>query len=428
MSLNSLRARFVGERSSNVTEINIRYLYAEIFFAGIMGAITVTYNTLFAVRYVADPTLAAALSGILTAAPALIAILLSIPSAGFLDRKKRRVTWLFGCLLFIRLGMVVVVLLPFAFSDKTAAILLVAWFVVLSVPVPLFLNGFNALLAELIPQNRRAFVFSRRAIIYSLVITATLPVTGLWLNFAPFPLNFQVVYLIGILFTMGSQFFLMRLVIPANGTFAPQNVVVPVKTTAAVEPKARAPLTPLFRKMLFNSLIYQLGLQISGPLFIIYYVNTLHASDGLISVNTAIGTFGVVFGQLLWEAVMRKRSYAWVLRTATLGTWMFPFVVAFSHQFWLIILANFVVNLIHPAVDLSSINVIFSWSKPEERNLYMSYYMTAISISAFIAPLVAVPLAQWISIPGVMLLAAVLRFSGGLLFRYNRAPEPVVAA
>ena len=59
--------------------------------------------------------------------------------------------------------------------------------------------------------------------------------------------------------------------------------------------------------------------------------------------------------------------------------------------------------------------------------MYMSYYLTAISVSAFIAPLVAVPLAGWITIPGVMLVAAAFRLGGGLLFRYNRAPEPVVA-
>jgi MFS family permease len=425
MLFNFLRTRSVGDGSSDITENNIRYLYIEIFFAGIMGAITVTYNSLFVVHFVSDPTLAATLSGVLTAAPALIAILLSIPSAGFLDRKKRRVAWLFGSLWFIRIGMLVIVLLPFAFHDSTAAILLVIWLVVLSIPVPMFSNGFNALLAELIPQKRRAFVFSRRAIIYSLVITFTLPITGLWLNFAPFPINFQIVYLAGAIFIMGSQYFLLRLVIPPNSTFASRGVSVPTVTADPAFPKVRAPLTPLFRKMLINSLVYQLGLQISGPLFVIYYVNTLKVSDGLISVNTAVGTFGVVFGQLLWEAVMRKRSYAWVLRTATLGTFVFPFVVAFSHQFWLIILANFVVNILHPAVDLSSLNVIFSWSTPKERNMYMSYYMTAISISAFVAPLVAVPLAGLISIPGVMLIAAALRFSGGLLYRFNRAPEPV---
>ena len=364
-NLSLLRTRFIPGQPGNATEANIRYLYLEIFFAGIMGAITVTYNSLFAVHFVSDPTLAAALSGILTSAPALIAILLSIPSAGFLDRKKRRVAWLFGSLIFIRLGMIMIVLLPFVFTDRTAAILLVAWFIVLSIPVPLFTTGFNALLAELIPQKRRAFVLSRRSIIYSLVITFTLPVTGLWLNFAPFPLNFQMVYLFGIIAVMGSQFFLHRLIIPPTSTFGSAAAASPVTTAAPAEPKARAPLTPLFRKMLINSLIYQLGLQISGPLFVIYYVNTLHASDGLISVNTAVGTFGVVFGQLLWEAVMRKRSYAWVLRTATLGTFMFPFVVAFTHDFGLIIAANFMVNMLHPGVDLSSLNVIFSWSTPE---------------------------------------------------------------
>ncbi|MHB8625705.1 MAG: MFS transporter [Aggregatilineales bacterium] len=412
MILNTFNIRAITQRPANVTEANIRYLYAEIFFAGVMAAITSTYNSLLAVRFGAPNWLI----GVLIAAPALIAVALSIPSAHFLERKKDRVGWLLGSLAFMRLGYLVVPALPLFVQGQTAAMLIVGWIILLSVPTAMFTNGFNAILAELIPPQRRAFVFSRRAIIYSLTITLTLPITGAWLNAVPFPMNYQVVYMVGVILVMGSQYFLGRVVIPKSD--------LPTRSTANQPVTAvRAPLTPPIARMVFNSLVYQLGLQISGPLFVIYYVNTLHVSDGLISLNTAAGTFGVVFGLFLWEAALRKRSYGWALRTASLGTWIFPFTVAFSTNFSLIIAANFVVNLLHPGVDLSSINVMFNLSPPQLRNMYMSYYTMGISVSAFVAPLSAVPLAGWVGIPAVMLLSAALRLTGGALFQVNRVPE-----
>jgi len=46
-----------------------------------------------------------------------------------------------------------------------------------------------------------------------------------------------------------------------------------------------------------------------------------------------------------------------------------------------------------------------------------------VNISMFIGPLAAVPLSIWIGIPGVMLIAAILRICGGVLFQINRVPE-----
>jgi MFS family permease len=411
MVLNALS--FVTQRPANAAEANIRYLYAEIFFAAVLGAIISTYNSLLAVRLGAPNWLI----GVLAAAPALIAVVLSVPSARFLERKKNRVAWLFNSLAFMRLGYLVVAVVPFFVQGQTAAFLIVGWIVLLSIPTAMFSNGFNAVLAELIPPERRAFVFSRRAIINSLTVTVTLPITGVWLNAVPFPINYQIVYVVGVIFVMGSQYYLGRLVMPQ--ATAPAQAT-PRQTGPA---PVRGPLTPPITKMVFNSLVYQLGLQISSPLFVIYYANTLHVSDGLISLNNAAGTFGVVFGLLIWELVLHNRSYGWVLRTASLGTWLFPFVVAFSTTFPLIIFANFIVNLLHPGVDLSSINVLFNLSAPEKRNMVMSYYTMGVSVSMFVGPLSAIPLAGLISIPGVMLVSAALRLTGGLLFQVNRVPD-----
>ncbi len=410
MFISKLKTLPFAQPPADSTARNIRYLYLEILFAAIQGAI-ISYNSLLAVRLGGTT----ALVGVLTAAPALVAAVLSIPSARFLERKTDRRSWLFRSLLFMRLGYLMVVVLPLLAPQNTA-LWLVVWLIILNLPNALFTNGFNALLAELVPERRRAFVFSRRTIIWSLTVVAVVAAAGTWLDRVVFPLNYQLLYLVGVITVMGSQYYLNRLQLPAM----PHAAIVPKADQKVQTAQAFATSMRAMRPMLTNTLIYQVGLQISAPLFIIYYANTLHADDGLISINTAAGTLGVVFGLILWEAVLRKRTFGWVLRVATLGTWIFPFTIAFSHNFLLIITANFVVNLLHPAVDLSTLNVILGECAPEERNMRMSYYTTIVNVSAFIGPLAAVPLSSWIGIPGVMLVAAAFRIGGGVLFSLNR--------
>src|SRR5688572_27604981 len=94
----TLRIPFLGTPGT-VTERNIRYLYLEILFAAVLGGIT-TFNSAFAIRLGASKELIAWLS----AAPALIAAIGSIPSARFLASRRKRKAWLFGSLFLTRAG------------------------------------------------------------------------------------------------------------------------------------------------------------------------------------------------------------------------------------------------------------------------------------------------------------------------------------
>ncbi len=405
--------------SADVNTANIRYLYSEILFAAILGAI-MTYNSLFALRLGAT----ASLLGILSSAPALVTAILSVPSARYLETRKNRKQWLLHSLLFMRAGQLVLVVLPTIAPDN-AAIFFVAWVVVLIIPNAFFANGFNAMLGDIIPEDRRAFVFSRRTIIWSLVTVAVLTVVGAYLDTttALFPFNYQALYLFGIVTSIGSQIYLHKLVVPKL-----QALSTPQQAT----PVTRMPLSREMKKTLLNTFVYQFGINLPGPLFVLHYVNTLHVSDGAISINNAAGTLGAVFGYVVWEAITRRRGFFWGMRTAAIMTWILPFTVAFAQSFPLIIAANIAVNLIHPGMDLSIINVVFKLSTPEQRNMSLSYYTTALNLSAFAAPLIAVPLSGLIGIPGAMLCAAALRLLGGIMFQVNRvqdpAPEPILQA
>jgi MFS family permease len=419
MFLSSLRQRvsqFVNPESSSIVEANIRNLYIEIAFASVIGAIAANFNGAFAARLGASETLIALLSSI----PALVAALTSIPFARFLERRRNRRAWLLGSLLLLRVMYGFVAVIPFIFTVNTAT-WVVVWLILINLPSIFFTNGWLALLGEVIPENRRAFVFSRRSIFWSVGMVVISAVVGWYLDQYDnvFPQNYQLAYFIGFIFALISTYYVARIRTPEQTQRSPKEAVSILDTD---DQPLR--ITPPIRRMLVNTLVYQAGLFMPGPLFIVYYINTLQATDGWIGFNSAAGSAGAVMGYLIWERLLRRHTFGWAMRRATLLTWLFPVGVAIFPNLGLIVLVNWIVNLVHPGVDLSSTNIILRLTDPRHRTVILGWYNTVINISAFAMPLVGVALANVIGIPGVMLIAGVLRLAGGVLFNINRVDDP----
>ncbi|PJF36469.1 MAG: hypothetical protein CUN49_05230 [Candidatus Thermofonsia Clade 1 bacterium] len=395
------------------TRRNIRNLYIEIAFASVLGAI-VTFHAAFIVRLGGSKELLALLSAI----PALVSALFSIPSARLLERLPNRKRWIIGSLLLTRIGTGAIALLPILFP-KDAAAWLVALVIFLSLPTIFFTNGFQALLADIIPERQRAMVFSVRQIIWAAGIVITSALAGIWLDSAPFPLNYQLMYLFGFLVSLGSQHYLNQLIVP-------EQHALPTKIHKAVRTSdiPTAQLNADIGRMLFNTLIYQAGLTLPVALFTIYYIDVLGASDTWIGFNSAVGFVGMVMGNLLWAHLLRRHSYSWALRTASLLTWLFPVGIALFPDLTAILFINWLVNLFHPGMELGSLNVMFKLGAGMHRALYMSWYNTVLNLSLFAAPLAGVWLAEQFGIPFVLLLSGGLRIAGGALFNLNRVREP----
>lgn len=403
---------------SAVEDRNIRLLYAEVALASILGAV-VSFNAAFAIRLGASREVIALLSAL----PPLIMALTSIPFARFIQSRQNRKGWLLFSLLLARAGYVVVALIPLV-VPVNPGVWLVAWLILLTFPTALFTSGFQALLADLVSERRRAFVFSRRSILWSIGVVVTAALAGFWLDRVEFPHNYQWMYLFGFLIALGSNFCLSRL-------------KVPTRTTPAPAPGIPAPRTPVrltrpFKRLIVNMGMYNFGLALVGPLFAIYYIEVLNASDGWLGLNNAAGPLGVIFGYLIWERLIRRHTFIWALKRAMLLTWVFPVGLALFPDLTIILFLNFLVNLAHPGVELTSFNTILNLSHPEQRTVYLGWYNAVMNGSLFISPLVGVWLAGVLGIPATMLLSGALRLLGGLLMHANRVdvaaePEPTAA-
>jgi MFS family permease len=411
-SLLRARTHVTHSPMSGEAERNIRFLYYEIVFAAVLSAF-VQFNSTFIIRLGATKEL----NAVLIAFPPLVAALFSIPSARFLQRRKNRRAWLWGSLFAIRLGYGLIAFFPSVFI-RDSHTWIVIWVILLNVPAILFTNGFQALLAELIPEDKRALVMSRRQVIWSVGMVITSVLAGLWLDQVPiaFPGNFQVMFIAGFFAVQGSTYFLHRLNIPEQPTDPAPTSMIPKFE--------QGPLNKPLQKMLLNMSVYMTALNLGGALFTPYYIDVLKAPNSWIGLNNAAANVGVILGYLLWERLLRRHNFTWALRRAALLTWLFPVGIALVPNLYFIMFINFVVNMIHPGVDLSVLNITMKLGTSETRTIAMSWYNTVLNGAMFVAPLIGTVLAGPFGIPGVFLLSGAGRILGGILYSVNPAEEP----
>src|SRR5690606_19927953 len=100
-----LRWMLPGEVSVRSNPLN---LYRDIAWYGVLSGVTLTFNSIFALRLGASNLMV----GLLTSLPALINVLFQIPAARLIERERDRRRLLLVSGLFMRLPVFLVALVP----------------------------------------------------------------------------------------------------------------------------------------------------------------------------------------------------------------------------------------------------------------------------------------------------------------------------
>jgi len=406
---------FHGPVLANQTERNIWYLYVEVFWAAVLSAAS-AFNGAFAVRLGASSTMIGWLSSI----PSLIAVFLLIPAARFLESKSRRAPWLWGSLFVARLGYGLIAILPWILATRRAEALV--WLLIaITAPATVFNAGFNPMLADVIPERDRARVFANRSIISSAAVAFLTLLAGRWLEaagsirWAAFPANYQVMYVVGFATSLLSLAYLARIQVPKSR-------VIPRTETHRTAKLSLSALRPMFAenrdlvRMTANTLVFNLGAWLVGPLYILFFVRELGASDGWIGLNSTLANLGVVAGYAIWRRWIRRLGYNRALLTAIPLSASYAFLVGLFPSLTAILIWGVLINLVNPGVDLSHFNILLKLCPDDRRASYMAIYSTMMNAGAFVCPMIGVALAALWGVRVVLLIGGGIRLAGAMLF------------
>jgi Na+/melibiose symporter-like transporter len=281
--------------------------------------------------------------------------------------------------------------------------------------------SFSVVMNAVAGPTHRYELMSRRWSILGITIAITVAIAGRLLDRIAFPLNYQVVFIGLSIGGLISYYFSSHIRLP---DVEPP----PVQVGITARERSRQLWRLVFSQREFvnftvKRFVFLTGISLALPLFPLYYVRVVNASDADIGlINTAQSAILLV-GYFLWTYESRLRGSRFVMVWTTLGLSLYPALVAATQRVDLIILYAGLAGVFQAGLDLVFFDELMKTVPVEYSATFVSLAQGIQHFSSFVAPMLGTWLAGSIGLAGALLLSAAIRLAGFALFAWPR-PRP----
>jgi hypothetical protein len=301
----------------SIKQLNYAAIQADSVFLGIVSA-SGTFLPVFLLRLGANGTAI----GLLTAIPALTALVVAIPFGRWLQRRRNIVPWysrlrLAGWCAFAAMAVAAAVLPP-----ASAVPAMLAIWAVGSLPSAAGLVAFPIVMAGAAGPSGRFDLLGRRWAIAGAATAISVALGGQLLDLLPFPMNFELFFVGVTVAGVGSFLQSRRIVIADQPRPEAQSDEAMTQRLGGMARlvTARRP----FVRYELQALVYTLGVGIAAPLLPLFYVHEVGAPDAWIGIIGAATSAGGVLGYLAARRLSIRRSGVNVLLPSLLVVAIVP--------------------------------------------------------------------------------------------------------
>lgn len=414
-----------------VNRHNAQQLYRDIFWFGVLAGSAQAFLAVYMARIGASGFQI----GLLTAAPAVVSLLASLPAARWLEgRSLLRAA--FQTSVWMRLGYVPLVLLPVLFSEPVQAWLLVGLIVLMAVPAAALSIAFNAMFADVVPPDVRALVVGRRNALLAVSMMATSVFSGWLLDTVVYPLNYQIVFGLGLIGGALSSYYLARLR-PVSAT--PERVNQPLldmarpgslrfgpgmRLGAGLRFLTRGEGGPLLRMDLlrgpFGLFLFVLFVFYTAqfvPLSVVplVLVRSLHLPDSAISIGNALFHGSTLLVSMRLHSISARLGHRRVLAFSALLFGGFPLLIGLANDAVLYWAGSVVGGAVWGLAGGALITRLMERVPGEDRPAHMALHSLALNLGVLAGSLLGPVLGDAVGLREAMLISAGLRLAAGLL-------------
>jgi predicted MFS family arabinose efflux permease len=308
------------------------------------------------------------------------------------------------------------VLLPWLLPPPAQIGSYVLLVLLMSIPGTALAIGFNATLAATVPPDWRAHVIGRRNALMSLSMTVTSLMSGQLLDHIVFPVNYQIVFGIGVVGAAMSTVFLGRIrPLTASGPIGPQ-------TAASARPgngNGRALRLDLLRGpfglVLIAYLFFYLGQAVPVPLFAKMQVDQLKLSDGVISIGTAAFNGCMLIGSLYLVRLTRRFGHRGVFAIAALLYGAYPLLLGLAESTVLFFAASILGGAITGVMGGAQVNRLMERIPHDDLPAHMALNNMAGNIALLAGSMLGPLLADALGLREAILISAALRVLAGVV-------------
>ncbi len=358
--------------------------------------------------------------GLLTAMPAATGLVLAIIVGNFLQTRRNVVPWFSFARLLVVSAYAATGLAPFLVPPEYLITTVLLIWAIATIPQTAVAVGFSVVMNAVAGPANRYELMSRRWSVLGLTTAVTVALAGQVLDSVGFALNYQIVFLSLSVGGLISYVFSSRLQIPDQ---SPHNVM-PGRT---LRQKAREYYTlvaqhPDFVRFSVKRFFFLSGQSLAVPLFPLYFVRVVNASDAAIGLVNTAQTAVLLIGYSFWNHQNRARGSRHVLIVTTFGLSLYPFLVGLTQNMTLIIILAGLAGIFQAGIDLVFFDELMKTVPVEYSATFVSLAQSLQYTSSVIAPILGTFLATQIGLSGALFVAASIRLFGFFLFVFWNPP------
>jgi hypothetical protein len=365
--------------------------------------------------------------GLLTTMPAITGFLLAIPLGRFLQRQTNIVPWFSTARLLVLMSYMLTGLVTFFVAPHNLVLAILLVWALATIPQTMLGISFSVVMNSVAGPAGRFELMSRRWSILGITTAVTIFLIGQMLDRVPFPLNFQIMFMALSLGGLVSFYFSSKLDL--------SNIKPPETLPShSIKESVQNYLTLIrsqkpFIAFISKRFVYMTGVTLALPLFPLYFVRELGASDSWIAnINTA-QTAILIFGYFFWTRQSRSRGSRTVLLWTTLGLSFYPVLTALTNVVWPIAIYAGIAGIFQAGLNLVFFDELLKTVPPEYSATFVSFAQSVEYLAMIYSPLLASFFVAQIGLSGALLIAGGIRLLGFALFyfpeRRHKTPPPI---
>ena len=396
---------------------NFFHLFLDIAWFGVLNGSAINFLNVYVTRLGATPLQV----GLLSATSAVVNLLFAIPAAHWLEKHSigKAVFW---TSIFYRIGFLLWVPLPWLFDAPTQTWALIGLALLMGIPLTALGVGFNVMFATAVPVQYRAYVAGTRNVLLSITFMLTSLGCGILLDRIAYPLNYQIVFLIGAIGGGMSSLHLYK-VRPINEETESEAPPAPQLESSngpgqPAKSRSSSLRTDIWKTPFKITLILFLGFHLAQylavPLFPVYNVRNLQLTDKNIGIGTALFYLTVLLASTQLARIVKHSGHKNVTGLGVAGLSIYPIALAFSTVVWQYYLVSAVGGLIWALVAGASANYLLEKIPITDRPSHLAWYTIILNIAVLTGSLTGPLFADVIGIVSALVLAGILRLLAGL--------------
>ena len=393
---------------------NFRYVQIDAIGVGLAGA-AAPFLPVFLARLGATNFQIS----LLTTMPAIAGFLLAIPLGRLLQGQRKIVPWFSGSRLAVISSYAMTGLAAIFITRESNLIpaILIIW-AVATIPQTMLSITFSVVMNAVAGPTGRFDLMTRRWSTLGLTSTIAVFMIGQLLDRVGFPVNYQVMFIALSIGGLISFYFSSQIKLkdaetpPASVDTKPRNGI----TNYLGKIKQEKP----FQSFIVKRFVYLTGVSLAAPLFPIYFVRQIHASDSWIAAINIAQTAVMIIGYFVWSQQSRARGSHMTLLWTTCGLSLYPVLTAITGMPWMIAIYAGAAGIFQAGLDLVFFDELMKTIPAEYSATFVSFAQSIQYISAIASPMIGSFLADSIGISAALIISGGIRFLGFVLFFLER--------